>query len=229
MLAKDIMTTKVVTVVSEAPVAEIADLLLARRISGVPVVDSEDRLVRIVSEGDLIRRQQGEGRRSWWLSLLTSPDESAREYIKTHGQRAEDVMTRDVVTVTEETPLGEIAQLLEKRGIKRVPVLREGKVVGIVSRANLLHGLAAQKDQIPVAPSPDDRTIREQVIALVERQGWATHGSLNVIVADGVVELWGWVDSDEERKALKIAAEGVAGVGEVQDHLALIAPYLRGT
>ncbi len=229
MLAKDIMTTKVVTVVSEAPVAEIADLLLARRISGVPVVDSEDRLVGIVSEGDLIRRQQGEGRRSWWLSLLTSPDESAREYIKTHGQRAEDVMTRDVVTVTEETPLGEIAQLLEKRGIKRVPVLREGKVVGIVSRANLLHGLAAQKDQIPVAPSPDDRTIREQVIALVERQGWATHGSLNVIVADGVVELWGWVDSDEERKALKIAAEGVAGVGEVQDHLALIAPYLRGT
>ena len=124
-MAKDIMTTTVVTVVSGAPVAEIADLLLARRISGVPVVDSEDRLVGIVSEGDLIRRQQGEGRRSWWLSLLTSPGERAQEFVKIHGQRAEDVMTRDVVTITEETPLGEIAQLLEKRGIKRVPVLRE--------------------------------------------------------------------------------------------------------
>ena len=138
-------------------------------------------------------------------------------------------MTRDVVTVTEETPVGEIAQLLEKRRIKRVPVLRDGKVVGIVSRANLLHGLAAQKNRTSIAPSPDDRTIREQILALVEREGWVTHGSLNVMVASGVVELWGWVDSDQERKALKIAAEGVSGVREVQDHLALIAPYLRGT
>lgn len=229
MLAKDIMTTNVVTVASDLPVEDVAELLLTRNISGAPVVDSTGHLVGIVSEGDLIHRGEGEQRRSWWLNLLASSEDRARDYIKSHGHRAEDVMTKDVSTIAEDTPAGEIAHLLEKRRIKRVPVLRDGKVVGIVSRANLLHSLAAQKDRVSVTPAPADSTIRKEIMALVEHEDWVSHGSLNVMVADGVVELWGWVESDKERKALKVAAEGVSGVRRVEDHLAMIAPYLRGT
>lgn len=229
MLAKDIMTTTVVTVTADTRVEDIAELLLERNISAVPVVDDAGRLVGVVSEGDLMRRDEsGTARpRSWWLNLLASPEEQARDFAKTHGHRAGDVMTTDVATVSEDTPVGEIAHILEKRRIKRVPVLRDGKIVGLVSRANLLHGLAAHKDRPPITPSPDDRTIREQIMALVARQEWINYGSLNVVVTDGVVELWGWVDNEDERKALKIAVEDVPGVKSVEDHLGSVAPYLR--
>ena len=130
--------------------------------------------------------------------------------------------------VSEETPVGEIARLLEKRRIKRVPVVRDGRIVGIVSRANLLHGLATHKDWLGITPSPDERTIREEVLALVKRAGWITHGSLNVMVAGGVVELWGWVDSEDERKALMTAVEEIAGVRAVNDHLGSLPPSMRG-
>ena len=230
MQAKDIMTTNVVTVTPETGVDEIARLLLQRRISAVPVVDANVAIVGIVSEGDLMRRPETETERhrSWWLGLLASREEQAEAYIKTHGTHAGDVMTRNVVTVSEETSVGEIAHILEQRRIKRVPVVRDGKVVGIISRANLLHGLAAQKDKIATVPSADDRSVREQVTAVLNDQGWVTHGGLNVIVNDGVVELWGWVESEQERKALKMAAEGVAGVREVQDHLGRVAPWVWG-
>lgn len=229
MLARDVMTSVVVTVNSDARVEDIAKLLLERGISAVPVLDFAGRLVGIVSEGDLMRRRENdtERHRSWWLNLLASPEDRAREYVKVHGQTADDVMTRDVITVGEDTPVGEVAEILEKRRIKRVPVVREGKVVGIVSRANLLHGLAAHKDRISVETSPDDRAIREQVMELVAREGWITHGTLNVLVTDGEVELWGWVDSEDERKALKIAVAEIPGVRSVQDHLGSVPPYLR--
>ncbi|NIR61759.1 MAG: CBS domain-containing protein [Gammaproteobacteria bacterium] len=229
MLAKDVMTRDVATVTPETRVEDIAKLLLRRDISGVPVVDARGRLVGMVSEGDLIRRGETEGRRSWWLNLLTGPEERARDYLKAHGGHAEDVMTREVVSVSEETPVGEIARILERRRIKRVPVVRDGKLVGIVSRANLLHGLASHRERISIAPSPDDRTIREKILALVKREGWITHGALNVIVNEGVVELWGWVDSRDERKALMAAVEGIEGVKKVNDHLGSVAPYLGMT
>ncbi len=229
MLAKDIMTADVITIAPSLAVERIAQLLLSCNISGVPVVDAEGALVGLVSEGDLIRRDGDPERgRSWWLNLFTGPEERARDYVKSHGRRAEEVMTREVITVGEETPVGEIARLLEKRRIKRVPVVRDGRVVGIVSRANLLHGLATHKDRLDITPSPDERTIREEVLALVKREGWITHGSLNVMVADGVVELWGWVDSEAERKALLIAVEEIAGVREVNDHLGSLPPSMRG-
>ncbi len=195
MLAKDIMTPNVITIAPSLGVEEIAQLLLSCNISGVPVVDAEDRLIGLVSEGDLLRRHEGgtERQRSWWLNLLAGPEERARDFIKTHGRRAEDVMTLEVVTVTADTPVGEIARVLERRRIKRVPVVEDGKIVGIVSRANLLHGLATRKERISVTPSPDDRAIRERVQALAAKEDWITHGSFNVLVADGVVELWGWV------------------------------------
>ena len=229
MRAKDIMTTDAITIAPDVSVQEIAKLLLARGISGVPVVGPEGALVGLVSEGDLIRREgDPEHHRSWWLNLFASPEELAQDYVKNHGHRAEDVMTREVVTVTEDTPVGEIARLLERRRIKRVPVMRDGRIVGIVSRANLLHGLATHEDRLGTTPSPDEHTIREEVLALVKREGWITHGSFNVMVSGGVVELWGWVDSEDERKALRIAVEDIAGVREVNDHLGSLPPSMRG-
>ncbi len=232
MLAKDIMTLNVITIAPSLGVEEISQLLLSCNISGVPVVDAEDRLIGLVSEGDLLRRREcgTERQRSWWLGLLASSEERAREFVKTHGRTAEQVMTREVITVTADTPVGEIARILERRRIKRVPVVEDGKIVGIVSRANLLHGLATHKDRISLTPSLDDRAIQEQVQeqvqALVANEDWITHGSLNALVVDGVAELWGWVDSEDERKALLIAVGELDGVKVVVDHLGSVPPFL---
>lgn len=136
-------------------------------------------------------------------------------------------MTHNVHTVDEEAPLGRVARLLEENRIKRAPVVAGGKLVGIVSRANLLRGLAARKDEGLSAPTPNDRDLRRQVLDTLANEGWLSHGTLNIIVESGVVQLWGYVDSEAERQAMIIAAEKVDGVGEVEDHLGYVAPYLR--
>lgn len=230
MVAKDVMTKRVVTVGPETPVPKIAQLLLERRISAVPVVDAGGRILGIVSEGDLIRRPEvgAPPRRSWWLALLGGAEEGAVEYVKTHGGRAKDVMTPTVVTVAEDAPLGEIARLLEERRIKRVPVVSRGKLVGIVSRADLLRALASARARPRRAGKRSDQAIRDKLLRTLERQGWAPLGQVNVTVADGVVHLWGLIDSEEQRRALCVAAEGIAGVRAVQDHLGMVPPYLRG-
>ena len=230
MRASDIMTTKVITVSPDRKVDEIARVLLEKGISAVPVVDGNDNVVGIVSEGDLWRRQENETERhrSSWLGMFTSSEDEAREYSKTHGRTAAQVMTDNIVSVSEDTTVGDIAQLLEKRRIKRVPVLRDGKLVGIVSRANLLHGLAASKSSGPAAPSVDDRQLRKNILAKLEHENWISHGALNVIVTSGNVELWGWVNSEDERKALLIAVETVDGVASVEDHLGMVAPWVQG-
>ena len=169
-----------------------------------------------------------ERRHSSWLSLFTSSEDEARDYAKTHGMTAAQVMTDKIISVDEETLVGDIAQLLEKRRIKRVPVIQDGKLVGIVSRANLLHGLAASKDAGPAAPSVDDRQLRKNILAKLENENWISHGALNVIVTSGAVELWGWVNSEDERKALMIAVETVEGVTSVEDHLGMVAPWVQG-
>ncbi len=229
MQAKDIMTTNVATVTPETSVSDIAKLLIDKSISGVPVTDTGGMLVGVVSEGDLLRRPELETERhsSWWLDLLANNRETAAEYVKSHGTSAADVMTRNVVSVSETATVGEIAATLEKHRIKRVPVVRDGKVVGIVSRANLLHGLAASKEAAPATPSADDRTIREKLTEQLESQGWVSSGSLNLIVDGGIVQLWGWVDSEEERRAIVLAAEQYPGVKGVEDHLGSLPPYLR--
>lgn len=220
MLARDIMTTRVTTVTPDTPVPEIAQTLLQQRISAVPVVAPDGRLVGIVSEGDLMRRVETgtERSRSWWLKLVVGSAELAREYVKAHGMLAGDVMTPEVVSVSPDTPLDEIAALLERRRIKRVPVVEGGRLVGIVSRADLLRGLAARK--AAAAPTPDDRTIRARLLEKLGAAAWATTGSINVIVTDGVVHLWGWVSSQDERRAMLVAAREVPGVRGVEDHLA---------
>ena len=230
MQARDVMTTSIVTVAPETPVEAIAQLLLDKGVSAVPVVDAEGRALGIVSEGDLILRQEnGSARhRSWWLDLFSGSDERARDYLKSHGHTAADVMTKDIVSVAEDTSVAEIAALLEKRRIKRVPVLRDDKLAGIVSRADLLRALAAHKAHMPGLTTADDREIREAILDLVAKEGWISHGSFNVLVTDGKVELWGLVDSDDERRALMLAVEDLDGVKSVEDHLGLVPPYLRG-
>jgi CBS domain-containing protein len=230
MQARDVMTTKVVTVRPDTRVEQIAALLLERRISGVPVVDAGGRLVGIVTEGDLMRRPEmgTERHRGWWLRLFGDERERVAEYARSHGTRAEQVMTRNVVTVTEETSLGEIARLLEEHRIKRVPVVRDGKLVGIVSRANLLHGLAARPAPTPPERWMDDRSVRDEVVRVLDREGLTSHGPLNVTVTNGVVELWGLVESEEERLAIRVATESVPGVVAVKDNLGRIRPWLSG-
>ncbi len=221
MKAKDIMTTKVVAVGPQMPVNAIAALLLERHISAVPVIDEDRRLLGIVSEGDLMRRTETGRRRSWWLATFGETQNLARDFVKTHGQRAQDVMTRDVVTVAEETPVAEIAELLERKGVKRVPVVRDNRLIGIVSRADLLRGLAVRglKPMTPVAP--DDESIRLRFVSILEREPWADPHLLSIVVDHGVVHLWGLVRSAEERQALRVAAETIPGVRSVEDHLRL--------
>lgn len=228
MQAKDVMTRDVCTVTPDTRVADIARLLLARRISAVPVVDAKGALAGIVSEGDLLRRAETgtEKRRSWWLELLVENRELAQEYVKTHGLTAKDVMTAPVVTVGEDTALADIASVLERNRIKRVPVVAGGKLVGIVSRSNLLQALAVAGTPAARAPA-DDRALREAVLAAFKRQSWTPDLTVNVTVQDGQVNLYGLVASEEERRAMRVAAEEVAGVGRVADQLTL-STSLRG-
>lgn len=221
MKASDIMSSPVITVGPQTPVAEIAALLLEHRISGVPVVE-DGRLVGLVSEGDLLHRHEiGTDRTtpggSWWLRLF-SADRSTSEYVKSHARHARDVMTRDVVSVAPDTPVTEVATLLETRGIKRVPVVDGERLVGIVSRSNLVQALAAAGFSAAAAAPEGDDAIRRQLLAELERQPWWRSALSNVMVTGGVVHYWGAIDTEEQRAAARVAAENVPGVRGIEDH-----------
>ncbi len=222
MQARDVMTRNVVTVEPDTPVTEIARLLLEKRISGVPVVESDGRLVGIVSEGDLMRRVEDSPARrgAWWLAMLGIPEERAIEYVRTRGRRARDVMTRHVITVTPDTPIGRVAQLLEEEHIKRVPVVEDGRLVGIISRADLLRAIAS-REEAPAAGA-DDRALRERLLKELEAAGLEYHPYVNIVVSDGIVHLWGLVSTKAEAEALRVAAESVEGVRGVDSHLAIL-------
>ena len=230
MRAMDVMTTQVVTVAQDTAVKTISGLLLKHGISAVPVIDAEDHIIGLVSEGDLMRRldEVGSKHRSWWLDLVSSPRSTAVDYVKIHGQHARDVMTRDVVTVTVETPIGDIAKLLETHRIKRVPVVRDGKLVGIVSRANLLHGLASTASESAAPPSPDNRQLRDRAIEALAAVPAINMALINVIVNDGVTEIWGVVDSDEQEHAIRVAIENIEGVKNVDIHLGRLPDWAWG-
>jgi CBS domain-containing protein len=229
MRAMDVMTTNVITVAPDTSVQEVARILSERSISGVPVVDADNRLVGILSEGDLLHRVETgterrpvrtKRRRSWWLDTIGSDEELARDYVKSHGRTAKDVMTPDVVSVSDTTELAEIATLLETKSIKRVPVVKDGKLVGIVSRANLVRALAAAGSQLTADTAVDDRSIREKLLAELAGQEWVHTWAADIIVRDGIVHIW--VSDDrpaEERRALRVAAENIPGVQGVEEHL----------
>jgi|ERR1700693_4782427 len=225
MRAMDVMTTDVISVGPDTTVQALATLLAERGISGAPVVDSGGHLVGIVSEGDLLHRAEigtaqrhRERRRSWWLDHYAS--DLARDYIKSHGRTVKDIMTRDVETVTEDTDLGDVAALLEAKRIKRVPVMRDGKIVGIISRANLVRALGSTKGASPREGEGDDRTIRARLLAELGREEWARLWPEDIIVRDGVVHFWLSSDEPEEKKqALRVAAETTPGVRGVEEHV----------
>lgn len=223
MKAKDVMTTDVVTARPDMSVVDVAKLLLAHRIGGMPVVDAAGNLVGMVSDGDLMHRAElgTEAAKPWWLRLFVDRFRDAAAYAKTHGRHIHDVMTKKVVTVTEDTAIGEIATILETHRIKRVPVMRGRDIVGIVSRANLVQGLAALG--AAATPSgPTDAELRQRAIAAVRGETWANRRTTNVTVVNGVAELWGIVFDDAERDAWRIAMENVPGIVKVIDRRAAL-------
>jgi len=220
MNAADIMTPDVITVRPDTPLDQLVALMLENRISGVPVME-DDQLVGIVTEGDLLRRVElgTEPRRSHLLKLVTGATPLAAEYVRSHGRMASEVMTPNVVTVEDTTPIAEIARMLEARRVKRVPVLRGGKLVGIVSRANLLRALASRLQAAP-PPLAEAKGIRATLLSELRRHKWGTTvAQLDVTVEDGVVNLWGVVHSQEQKMAVRVTAENTPGVKRVEDHL----------
>jgi CBS domain-containing protein len=213
-----------VAVNPETPVAQAVRLMLQDDISGLPVVDRFGRLVGIVTEGDFLRRTETgtERQRPRWLSFLLGPARLAQEYVRTHGRKVAEVMTSHVYGVTELTPLAEIVELLERHRIKRVPVTRDGKLVGIVSRADLLRGMASFVGE--VVPVAGDAGIRKTLLAELAKQPWFPQVSTNVIVRNGIVHLWGVIFDEEQRQAMIVAAENVSGVKAIEDHLVWVEP-----
>jgi len=217
MRARDVMVRAVATTTPETTVEKVARLMINLRISGVPVLDRNGQLAGIVTEGDLLRRAETgtERRRSRWSQLFSANSRLAAEYIKAHARQVGDVMTREVVSVGELTSLSEIAELMETKRIKRLPVVHDGKIVGIVSRADLLQVLAS--GGAITADEEGDRLIRERLLAELRRQEWARGAEANAVVSDGIVHLWG-TGSEEERKALRVVAENIPGVRGIEDH-----------
>jgi CBS domain-containing protein len=225
MQAKDIMSPTVISVEPSDTVERAIRLMLQYTVSGLPVIDSARHLVGMVTEGDFLRRKEitTERRRPRWLEFLLGPGRLADEYVHTHGRKVTDVMSVDVITVSEDTSLEEIVSLMEKHRIKRVPVLRGENVVGILSRANLLRALVGIAAKV-IRSGADDRTIRDGLLAEIQKQKWSPTGSIDVTVHDGVVNLWGCILDERERQALIVAAENTAGVKQVNDHLAFVEP-----
>jgi len=225
MKTRDIMTPKVVSVSPDASILEAIRLMLENRISGLPVLDPQGKLVGVVTEGDFLRRAETgtQRKRSRWIEFFMSQGRRAEEYVHTHGRKVSEVMTPDPVTITEDTALEQVVSLMEQRRVKRLPVVREGRVVGIVSRANLLRALASIAHELP-ASAMTDAAIREQILAELTRQAWTQKDFVDVVVRNGVVELWGTILDERERQAVKVTAENTAGVKHVADHLVWVEP-----
>jgi CBS domain-containing protein len=221
MIASDVMTRDVITVSPDDLVQDVAKVLLKHRISGVPVVDAVGKIVGIVSEGDLMRRAEtdSDAQRSWWLRTLVGSETLARDYVRSHARRVSDIMTADVLTASPDTPLRQLAATMERKRIKRLPIVQNGKIVGIVSRANLMQAFASTEILSAVPAAADDKEIRERVLSRLRSEKWSSPNSINVFVDKGTVELWGAVNTESEHKAIRIVAESTPGVALVKDNL----------
>jgi CBS domain-containing protein len=225
MNASDVMTRTLLPVRPDATVAEAIRTMLDNRISGLPVIDEAGRLVGILTEGDLLRRGETgtERQRSRWLEILMDPGRLAGEYVRTHGRKIGEVMTRDVVSVTLDTPLKEVVELMERHRIKRVPVLHGEVLVGILSRADLLRALLGRLQE-EESLATNDGEIRERILGELAKAAWMPRDGIAITVENGVVDLNGVILDEKEREALRVAAENVPGVRAVEDHLVWVEP-----
>lgn len=225
MKASDVMARNLVTIGHGAPVAEAVRLMLDNGISGLPVLDDGGKVVGILTEGDLLRRSETgtERHRPRWFEILIGPGRMAGEYVRTHGRKVDEIMTRDLVKVTENTPLDQIVELMERRRIKRIPVFDGELLVGIVSRADLLRALMLAIDKEASAPHSDDE-ILQHILAELANAAWVPRDGLAITVKDGVVDLNGVILDEKEREALRVVAENAPGAKGVEDYLVWIEP-----
>jgi CBS domain-containing protein len=225
MQAKDIMTRDVATVSPSANVREIAKLMASKRLSGLPVVTSDGRPVGMLTASDLLHRVETgtEKRSSWFTSFFSNPDDMARQYAKAHGLKAHEVMSRHVISVRDDADLSEVADVLDRNRLKRVPVVRDGSLVGIVSRSDLVRVLSEASVGQAIAPS-DDAAVQNAIWQAIRKQTWLNSGYVNITVKDGVVEAWGMVGSQDQRNALMVLIEEAAGAARVEDHLKVGTP-----
>ena len=223
MQVRDVMTLNVISVKADESILNAARLMLQNRISGLPVIDANGALVGVVTEGDFLRRGEiGTSRqRAKWLEFLVGPGRLASEYVHQSGRKVAEVMTPAPLTVGEDDSLETVVQLMESRHIKRLPVMRNGRMVGIVSRANLVRALVRLGGETPVVAA-DDAAIRDRILATLAKAEWAF--GVDVAVKDGVAEIWGTITDERERQGCIVAAENVPGVKQVHDHLVWVEP-----
>lgn len=225
MNAGDVMTQHTVTVDPDDSIMHAVEVMLKRRISGLPVVDNTGDLVGILTEGDLLRRVElgTQKQRPRWIEFLIGPGRLASEYANTHGRKVHEIMTTPVHTVTEDTPLVDVVNIMESKQIKRLPVVRDQRMVGILSRANLLRALVSiGRDPSPA--SVTDAAIRQRLLAELAKQSWTPVALIDVIVKDGVVHLWGTLTEERQRQGVRVLAENTPGAKRVEDHLVWIEP-----
>ena len=225
MKAKDVMTHPAVTIAPEASIRTAIAIMIEHRISGLPVVDEDVGLVGILTEGDLLHRAETgtEAPRRRWLELLLGPGSSADEYARAHGRHVCDVMSTDVVTVERDAPLEDIVRLMEEHSIKRLPVVAGGRVVGIVSRANVIAALSEYLELAARKPMSDSE-IQRRIVAQMKREPWCPSRGISVIVRDGWVRLEGAIFDERQRRALHVLVAGVIGVKGIDDQLAYVEP-----
>jgi CBS domain-containing protein len=226
MKARDLMTPDVITVAPDTPILGVARLLAERHISAVPVTDADRKVLGVLSEADLLRQVGGfaEETPGFFTALFSDPAKLAAQYAKAHGRVARDVMTAEPISVTEDTSAGEIAKLLDTQHIRRVLVLRDGRLVGVVTRADLLRALVSPPSS--GAGDTSDDGLYRAVMNAMKQQPWASTFYTSVVVKDGVVGFYGYCGSDEYKRGLRVLAEGVAGVKKVEDHLVIGPLYV---
>lgn len=226
MRASEIMTRDVATVTPDASVQDAARRMTDKRVSGVPVVTADGHLVGMLTASDLLHRVETgtEKRRSWFSSFIANPDQMARQFTKSHGLKVHEVMSRHVISVREDASLSEVADVLDTNNLKRVPVVRDGGVVGIISRGDLVRALSQVSVGTPVAKS-DDATLQSNIVEQIRNQQWLDSAFINLTVKDGVVETWGVVPSTDQRRALQVLIEEFPGVEKIEDHLKVGMPH----
>ena len=224
MKAHEMMTKDVITVSPDATVRDIAALLVRHRISGLPVTTADRRVVGMVSQSDLLHKAEigSEQKRKWWLATFGDPDGMAREYVKAHGQKAADIMSRFIVSVADNAEFADVANTLSTHRVKRVPVIHDGKLVGIITRTDVVRALAKLE---AIGPSrPGDVALQKAVLDKMRAQTWLDTAYVNAEMTNGVVRLTGFIASDDQRRALRVLAEEVCGAGKVQDDMTVGTP-----